>query len=246
MSEPEPEPVIDSVSNREYEIVIQDKNILMQELKQRIINIGGKIVQEESIYYHIVYYHPYHKRKDFIRLRNEGKHITLTHKIHNHKYPIEHEIIVNNFREANNILKLLGCKYKYECHKLREVWELDGCKEIVFDTYPGVETFAELECNSIEDIKIVLHRLNLDTNLDKYHRLKINEYYNNMYGIPGISHTKKNRKITHRLSFKTAYNELLNYAKINKEVLKQRLDTVNEKHKEQILELEKIKDKYSK
>jgi predicted adenylyl cyclase CyaB len=216
-------------ANREYEIVIQNKNIPMQELRKRILSIGGKIIKNESIFYHIAYSHPHKKNKDFIRLRNEGQYITLTYKIHNHKFPIEHEIIVNNLNEANNILKLLGCKYKYECHKLREIWKLDGCKEIVFDTYPGVETYAELECDSIEDIKLVLQKLNLDTNLDEYNRIKINEYYNVNYGIP----YNKNRKLT----FKTAYNQLLNKATKNKELLKQRLDEVNEKHKEQIKEL---------
>jgi predicted adenylyl cyclase CyaB len=201
----------------------------MQELRKRILSIGGKIIKNESIFYHIAYSHPHKKNKDFIRLRNEGQYITLTYKIHNHKFPIEHEIIVNNLNEANNILKLLGCKYKYECHKLREIWKLDGCKEIVFDTYPGVETYAELECDSIEDIKLVLQKLNLDTNLDEYNRIKINEYYNVNYGIP----YNKNRKLT----FKTAYNQLLNKATKNKELLKQRLDEVNEKHKEQIKEL---------
>ena len=220
-------------ANREYEIVIQNRNIPMQELRKKILSIGGKIIKNESIFYHIAYSHPNKKNKDFIRLRNEGQYITLTYKIHNHKFPIEHEIIVNNLNEANNILKLLGCKYKYECHKLREIWKLDGCKEIVFDTYPGVETYAELECDSIEDIKLVLQKLNLDTNLDEYERIKINEYYNVNYGIP---YNNKNGKLT----FKTAYNKLLNKATKNKELLKQRLDEVNEKHKKQIKGLLKI------
>ena len=226
-----------SKSNREYEIVIQNKNIPMRELREKISSIGGKIVQKESIYYHIVYVHPYRKNKDFIRLRNEGNRVTLTYKIHNHKFPVEHEIIVNNLNEGNNILKLLGCKYKYECHKLREVWELDGCKEIVFDTYPGIETFAELECDSIKDILIILQKLNLDTNLDKYERIRINKYYNKKYGINTQS---KNKNIKQKLTFKTAYDLLLNQAKKNKELLKKRLDEVNDKHKEQIRNLENI------
>lgn len=226
-----------SKSNREYEIVIQNKNIPMHELREKISSIGGKIVQKESIYYHIVYVHPYRKNKDFIRLRNEENRVTLTYKIHNHKFPVEHEIIVNNLNEGNNILKLLGCKYKYECHKLREVWELDGCKEIVFDTYPGIETFAELECDSIKDILIILQKLNLDTNLDKYERIRINKYYNKKYGINTQS---KNKNIKQRLTFKTAYELLLNQAKKNKELLKIRLDEVNDKYKEQIRKLENI------
>jgi len=222
-----------SESNREYEIVIQEKNIPMQELRERITSIGGKIIQEERIFYHFLYYHPDENNYDFIRLRNEGKHITLTYKIHDHnKFPIEHEIIVNNFNEANTILKLLGCEYRYECHKLREIWELEGCKNIVFDTYPGVETYAELECNNIEDFKIILQKLNLNTNINEYQRIGIEKYYQTIYGI------KKRGNKKQRLSFKTAYDILLNQAKINKELLKQRLDEVYEKHKEQILELE--------
>ena len=219
------------ISDREYEIVIQEKIIPMHELRERIKSIGGRIIQEEKIFYHFKYNHPYKNNKSFIRLRNEGKHITLTYKIHDQKFPIEHEIIVNNFNEANTILKLLGCKYIYECHKLREIWKLEGCKAIVFDTYPGIETYAELECNNIEDIKTILQKLNLNTNLDEYERIEIKKYYQIKYGI-----RQENKK--QRLSFKTAYDILLNQAKINKELLKQRLDEVYEKHKEQILELE--------
>ena len=220
------------ISDREHEIVIQEKIIPMHELRERITSIGGRIIQEEKIFYHFRYNHPYKNNKNFIRLRNEGKQITLTYKIHDQKFPIEHEIIVNNFNEANTILKLLGCKYRYECHKLREIWELEGCKEIVFDTYPGIETYAELECNNSEDIKTILQKLNLNTNLDEYERFEIKKYYQKIYGIP----YQRNQ----RLSFKTAYDILLNQAIQNKELLKQRLDEVYEKHKEQILELENI------
>ena len=99
-------------SEREYEIVIQEKDIPIPELKERLRNIGGKLVQVERILFHIAYYHPSKKNKSFIRLRNEGDKVTLTYKIHDKKFPIEHEIVVNNFNEAHKILTLLGCKYK--------------------------------------------------------------------------------------------------------------------------------------
>lgn len=217
-------------TKREYEIVIQDKNIPMSELKERIKSLGGEIIQEESIFYHFKYLHPYNNNKAFIRLRNEVDKITLTYKIHDGKFPREHEIIVNNFKEAHDILKLLGCQYDYECHKLREIWSLKGCKEIVFDTYPGVETYAELECDNEKDIKLVLEKLKLNTNFDEYERISINKYYQEKYGIIVKSKNK--------LTFKTAY-KLLNQTKKNRDIFKQRLDEVNEKHKLQILDLEK-------
>ena len=123
------------------------------------------------------------------------------------------------------------CKYKYECHKLREIWKLENCKEVVFDTYPGVETYAELECESVEDIQRVLQKLDLDTNLDTYHRIIVNEYYRDMYGIE--------RQSSSRLSFETAYDTLLRHSTKNQDLLKQRLDDVHERHKTQILELER-------
>jgi adenylate cyclase class IV len=229
MESPEPDQ-IPTDPNREYEIVIQEKNIPMLELKKRIISSGGKIIKSEQIFYHIKYRHPYKKKRDFIRLRNESSKITLTHKIHSSRFPVEHEIVVNNFNEANKILLLLGCKYDYECHKLREIWELNGSKEIVFDTYPGVETYAELECDNLESIISVLKKLNLNTDLNEYKRIKINEYYKNMYGI--------NQDKKDKLTFKTAYDILLNKATKNKDLLKLRLDEVYNKHSDKILELD--------
>ena len=67
--------------------------------------------------------------------------------------------------------------------------------------------------------------------MDEYKRIWPQNYYLKKYGIP----FQRNQ----RLSFKTAYDILLNKAIQNKELLKQRLDEVYEKHKEQILELEK-------
>lgn len=220
-----------STENKEYEIVIQNNHITMDKLKEKIKSLGGEMVQEEKVFFHFVYRHPYKGNHNFIRLRNEYNHITLTYKIHSlNDFPIEHEVVVKDFNSANKILELLGCKKKYECHKLREIWKLEGCKEIVFDTYPGIETYAELECNSKEDIISSLERLELDTDISKYKRLFASQYYKDMYGI--ISNSKE------KLSFKTAYNVLLEKATKNQDILKERLDVVNEKHKEQINLLE--------
>ena len=62
-------------ANREYEIVIQNRNIPMQELRKKILSIGGKIIKNESIFYHIAYSHPHKKNKDFIRYNDHIKEI---------------------------------------------------------------------------------------------------------------------------------------------------------------------------
>ena len=150
--------------------------------------------------------------------------------LNGNKYPIENEITIDNFKEANKILLELGCKKKFEIHKLREVWKIKGCKEIVFDTYPGMETYAEIECDNLKNIQKVLKKLNLDTNLKNYPRFPVAKYYFDTYGI-------KPRRKYNDLTFTTAYKELLKRATKNKSLLKKRLDDVNIKYKKKINEL---------
>lgn len=223
------------MGKREIEISVQEYHIKMPEMKKLLKKKGGTIVQKELIFIYIVYTHPLKKKNYFIRVRNEGSHITMTVKSKaNEKYPIEYEINIDNFEEANNILLQLGCKKIYEIHKLREVWKINGCKEIVFDTYPGAETYAEIECNNEKNIKKVLKKLGLSTNLKDYPRPNINKYFEETYGI------KKKRKLGD-FTFTTAYKELLLKATKNKKLLKKKLDDVNKKHKKQINQIKKLK-----
>ena len=167
---------------------------------------------------------------------------TMTNDSNDQKFPIEHEIVVNDFNEAHTMLTLLGCKYKYECHKLREIWSLEafeGCKEIVFDTYPGVETYAEIECDSVGDIQTVLRKVGLDPDVSRYKRLFVNTYYQEIYGIQKTSLTGGKR-----LTFVTAYT-LLQHATKNKDLLQERLDEAQKTHKEQILQVESIQEAFT-
>ena len=51
------------MGKREYEIVVQNKQIEMNEFKSKLKKIGGSIVQKEQIFYYIVYDHPLKKKK---------------------------------------------------------------------------------------------------------------------------------------------------------------------------------------
>ena len=219
------------MGKREYEIVVQEKHIKMNLKKKKLKEVGGQLVQKETIFFYIVYTHPLKKKNYYIRIRNEGSHITMTVKTNtNEKYPVEYEIVIDNFKEANNILLQLGCKKIYEIHKLREVWKIKGCKEVVFDTYPGAETYAEIECDSEKNIQTILKKLDLNTNLKNYPRIPMSKYYQETYGIP------KQKKYGD-LTFTTAYKQLYKKATKNKKNLKEILDTAIKKHKKQINEL---------
>ncbi len=84
-----------------------------------------------------------------LRLRNEGYRVTLTYKNKDSKskYHEEHEISVNNFDTARNILHKLGFTEKYTYEKIREIWNYKKC-EIVFDENAGLPTIMEIEAKS--------------------------------------------------------------------------------------------------
>jgi adenylate cyclase class IV len=52
-------------------------------------------------------------------------------------------------KEEYAILKMLGCKKLYDIEKIRETWEVGGCKEVVFDAYPGLLTYMEIDCHTV-------------------------------------------------------------------------------------------------
>lgn len=196
---------------REYEVIINNKQVSMDELKKKIKLLGGKIRQKNKLYKYIIYEHPLKKKDYFIRIRDESGKITLTIKTKlKEKFPLENEIVINNFKEADNILTLLGCKKVYELQKYREVWNFKNCKEIVFDTYPGIETYAEIECKTKKNLITTLQKLDLITKLNYYKKFIIVNYYKNFYGIRNnlVKYDKVN---------------LLKFCKKNKDILKKNL-----------------------
>ena len=83
------------MGKREYEIVVQNKHINMNDMKKKLKKIGGELIHKEQIFFYIVYEHPLKKKNYFIRIRNEGRFLTMTVKRKmNEKYPIEYDIII--------------------------------------------------------------------------------------------------------------------------------------------------------
>ena len=93
---------------------------------------GAKLIQKKTIMSLISYSHPKGKKDSYIRIRDEGHEITMTAKTKlKSKYVVEREVVVNSIEEGDVILKLLGCKVNYKIDKIREIYQLKGCKEIV-------------------------------------------------------------------------------------------------------------------
>ncbi len=83
---------------------------------------------------------------DTLRIRNEGRYVTLTYKRKDPKtkYKEEHEVIIDNFGVGIMLLKALGAKENNFYEKIREIWVYEN-SEIVFDDVPGLPTIIEIE-----------------------------------------------------------------------------------------------------
>ena len=105
---------------------------------------------------------------DYIRIRDEGNLIRLSAKIHAKESgklsdQKETEIEVSDFGKMVEILKRSGLKLTYYQEKLRETWELEGAI-ITIDTWPGLETYSEIEASSEKEVKRIAEKLGFDWN----------------------------------------------------------------------------------
>ena len=194
------------MSNLEYEIRVYD--ISERKIKKLIKEKGGKLINKKKIMPIITYHHPLKKKDSYIRIRDEGKQITMTIKTKlNTKYKVEREVEIDNIEEGDAILKFLGCKKKYTVEKIRETYVLPGAKEIVFDSYPGIPTYLEIDCHDLKSLKKVCKMLGFTVN--DHDTKGINDLYFELYGI-------KKKRPKGDLTFKNANKVFGHLIKKNK------------------------------
>lgn len=185
----------------EHRYITYNKSNIIDKLKK----LGAIQIHKPIIYEYTVFIHPLKEEKDnYIRVRKEFDKVTLTYKCNlNQKYVDEYETEVSDYDQTVEILYKLGAKKKYEIQKLREKWKIKGCKEIIFDTYPGLPEYMEIECDSVSNIKKLEKKLSL--NEEKFH---VGSLYEKLYGL------SKDRKQNGDLTFKTVKKVIKPY--INK------------------------------
>jgi len=81
------------------------------------------------------------------RIRDEGTKITCTLKKEKKPFDIEYEVIVNDFKILEQMLKLLKFKPLYVFEKIREIYTVDGV-ECVFDHLPAMQPWFEIEAKT--------------------------------------------------------------------------------------------------
>lgn len=103
---------------------------------------------------------------DYIRVRDEGTVVRLSAKIHAREGGSisdqkEAEVEVANYEETIEVLKHAGLVFNLHEESLREEWEYNGA-QITIDTWPGLETYSEIEASSEIKVKETADKLELD------------------------------------------------------------------------------------
>ncbi len=145
----------------EYEATFA--NINKDEARKRFRQAGAELVRSEYLQKRIPFHLPKEKRSknSWLRVRDEGDKITLSLKvIDGNKIENQKEICltINNYEDAVELLKAIGCEPKSYQETRRELWKLDGVN-ITIDEWPFLEPFVEIEGHSKEAVKKISEKL---------------------------------------------------------------------------------------
>jgi adenylate cyclase class 2 len=124
-----------------------------EQLKQKIISLGGKAVRESLMRRYVYAVHKQDLNR-FIRLRDTGFEVTLTYKEITHDGidgTEETEIIVDHFEQTDEFLSRLGYKEKWYQENYRSSFQLEGAR-LEIDRWPMIPTYLEIEADSYEEV----------------------------------------------------------------------------------------------
>jgi predicted adenylyl cyclase CyaB len=143
-----------------------------------------------------------------IRIRNEGVKNTFTIKQKNeNNYDDELEIEVNDLKTLDKMLSKLNVSKKYEVHKLRSIYKSPNKDiEVVFDHFPGLNPYIEIEAKNENQLFDTMKLLNLK----EEPMFGANEMYRDNYGI-----IQENPNAS--LTFETYHDVLVKYINKNLE-----------------------------
>lgn len=198
---------------KEYEVKIINEN--MKLLKKKIKELGATLVHPKICMRRSIFYRPGNKKNGFIRVREESnKNVKFTCKqFGKSKYATEHEVGVNKDYDISvEFIKECGLIKKSQIETTREKWKHPKVNEIVFDTWPGIPEFMEIECENEKNLHYMLKKLDISSKNILYSG--VDTIYKNLYGI---SKYKLNNN-TPSLTYSNVINELK--IKKNKSLLK--------------------------
>lgn len=142
-----------------------------EEYRKKLKEIGAKLLRSERKMIRVIADSRANStipKNDYLRVRDEGHLIRLSYKTtadNNGKLSDQKEIDVDvsDFNKTVKIIELLGMKFNRKQETLREEWEYKGA-EITIDTWPGLDTYSEIEAASEEQVKEIAAELGFDWN----------------------------------------------------------------------------------
>lgn len=168
----------------EYEATFT--NVDKNDIRNRLIKIGAKLVKPDFLQKRIVFELPsgHEIPGAWLRVRDEQDQITMSlkivdgHEIHNQK---EVCLKINDFNAGVIFLEQLGAKQKAFQESRRELWMFNDV-EITIDEWPYLEPYVEVEGKSEEAVKQVSKILDFDYTQAVFG--SVDTLYHNKYGTP--------------------------------------------------------------
>lgn len=156
------------------------------DIRKKLSNIDLKLINEEHLMKRKCF-HCNDKKEEriYIRVRDEGKKITMTYKEIKGKgiNDIEEiEIEVNNFENACELITKTNYSQVAYQENMREVWRNEEV-EIVIDTWPFLQSYIEIEAKNEEIVKKYAKLLNFDFEKEAYFGA-VGVLYEKQYSIP--------------------------------------------------------------
>lgn len=142
-----------------------------EEFREKLKSVGAKLVIPERKMVRIVADHrvnPILAKNGYIRVRNEGNVIRLSLKMTaNEKGKMsdqkEIDVEVSDFDKTKRILEATGIKFNRRQETLREEWRYKNA-QITIDSWPGLDTFSEVEAGNEEEVREIAQELGFDWN----------------------------------------------------------------------------------
>jgi adenylate cyclase class 2 len=141
-----------------------DKKTYRENLKR----IGATLIRPERKMRRAIFNKDHYPQLlcDYIRVRDEGNVIRLSAKTHAREGGSlsdqeEIDVEISDYDKTIQILELTGYKFNSYQETLRETWVYKDA-EIEIDTWPGLETYTEIEARSEESVHKMFSILGLD------------------------------------------------------------------------------------
>jgi len=142
-----------------------------EEYRKKLQQIGAKLVIPERKMIRVVAdgrVNPILERNGYVRVRDEGNLIRLSlkktadegGKLSDQK---EIDVEVSDFEKTVKIFEATGVKFNRRQETLREEWIYKGA-QITIDTWPGLDTFSEIEAESEEEVHKISEELGFNWN----------------------------------------------------------------------------------